>query len=78
MVVAVAPARRMPWNAMMKAAVLGQCSATTSPGLMPRAASAPAKASIRARRSPYVVSVPVAESKTAMRPRSSSLRSAKR
>ena len=41
MVVAVAPARRMPWNATANAELLGDNNATTSPTPMPRSASAP-------------------------------------
>ena len=48
MVVAVAPARRIPWNAMAKAELLGASRPTTSPTPIPRAASAPANASMPA------------------------------
>ena len=46
-VVAVAPARRMPWKAIANAELLGASSPTTSPTPMPRPASAPANASMR-------------------------------
>ena len=48
MVVAVAPDRRMPWNATAKPELFGDRSPTTSPTPMPRPASAPANASMRA------------------------------
>ena len=51
MVVAVAPARRMPWNATANAELLGECNPTTSPTPIPRSARAPAKASTRIARS---------------------------
>ena len=51
-VVAVAPARRIPWNAIAKPELLGDSSATTSPTPIPRAASPPANASIRFTSSP--------------------------
>ena len=46
-VVAVAPARRMPWNATAKPELFGDNRPTTSPTPIPRSASAPAKASMR-------------------------------
>ena len=51
MVVAVAPARRMPWKATANAELLGDNNPTTSPTPMPRSASAPANASTRMARS---------------------------
>lgn len=47
MVVAVAPARRMPWNATAKPELLGESRPTTSPTPIPRSARPAAKASIR-------------------------------
>ena len=45
-VVAVPPARRIPWNTVANAGMLGDRMPTTSPTPIPRDANAPAAASI--------------------------------
>ncbi|VXB72337.1 hypothetical protein MICRO8M_50088 [Microbacterium sp. 8M] len=71
-VVAVAPARRIPWNTVANAGTFGQSRPTASPTPIPRAARAPAKRSIWPTSWRYVVSAPDIPSMSATRSRSSS------
>ncbi|KAF0970818.1 hypothetical protein BPODLACK_01091 [Gordonia sp. YY1] len=71
-VVAVAPARRMPWNTVANAGMFGDRMPTTSPTPIPRDASQPATASIWVMSSPYDVTAPDFGSTSAVRSSSSS------